>query len=305
MRKNRRERHIGRPRKTRLRFAKPDDRPRWGQKVIIMMTMKQFEEAAKKEQKERMEGSDNTMMKETMKDTLPANKTTEKKGRTMRSPEERERLLREWREARPDEYGRPYLSDIIFEDDEDEEEEVDLLAAEAEEPVEEILEDGEKNRIPSNENACRMNDENVRRMTVYTGPTGGGKTYLLERMCNEVFLAGSCFPTDEALFAAEPNTMGFLEELLFEGQAIGVENVNLLTEKQQDLLVELLTTGMYFRNPLTGEKMFIGENFELYGTLTDGEGEIPEKILPYVNVQRVEFNAEELYKAVWIEDGES
>ena len=45
-----------------------------------MITIKQFEEAAKKEQKERMEGSENNaMMKETMKDTLPANKDYEGK----------------------------------------------------------------------------------------------------------------------------------------------------------------------------------------------------------------------------------
>ena len=264
--------------------------------------MKQFEEAAKKEQKERMEGSENnTMMKETMKDTLPANETAEEKGRTMRSPEEIVRLKRQWEEEHPNDHGSFYISDYLYEDedDEDEEEEIDTFADEVKED-EEILEDGEKNRIPSNENACRMSDENVRRMTVYTGPTGGGKTYLLERMCNEV-LFGACFPTDEVLFAAEPNTMGFLEELLFEGQAIGVEDVNLLTEKQQDLLIALLTADTYFRNPLTGEKMFIGENFELYGTLTDGDGEIPEKLLPYVNVQRVEFNAEALYKAAFEE----
>ena len=155
----------------------------------------------------------------------------------------------------------------------------------------------------TNQTQSTQSTQSARRMTVYTGPTGGGKTYLLERMCNEVFL-GACFPADDVLFASEPNTMGFLEELLFEGQAIGVEDVHLLTDHQQDLLVALLTADTYFQNPLIGEKMFIGENFELYGTLTDGEGEIPEKLLPYVKEQRVEFNAEALYKAAWAEVGE-
>lgn len=77
--------------------------------------MKRFEEATKKE---------------SMKDALPANKTTEANGWTMRSPEEMMRMLREWREEHPDEHGLPYLIDILFEDDEDEEDAVDNAAFE-------------------------------------------------------------------------------------------------------------------------------------------------------------------------------